>query len=285
MSRDPELLSLGLLGCLVRGAWLVLVLPIVALPSPVGLSVIIGPDIVDASGVPARIQRLIVVALVALALVLAAALVIAAAVEIAAYRRRVGSIPGSGRGLAARLVALQLIVLLPFAAALGPTVARIVEVATQQLIVPGNLSVPFVARVAGGAAGDLAVLAALLLVADAGNALVSRELLAGSSLPGAFLAAGRRLRRRPGRALGTALSGWLATGLAVGGGAVTLAVAWAGVVRVYLSVPIGPAAALGQALSVALTAVAFSALFVGVLLLVAVAGAFRSWSWTSYALT
>jgi hypothetical protein len=225
--RDRRAWAVALLGWLARGGLLIVLLPLLALPSPVGFSIIIGPDIVDATGVPARIQHLLVAgALVCLALVVLA-LATAAWAERAAFRGRVagsrsvqlGSSTGPPSGLSG-LIAISVLSLIPVGIALVVAADQVVTATINQLIFPGQLDVPLVVRVVQGAWSGVILLAAAVVLADAINASVSRRYLdprlRARSMPGArvlaaVLSAAAWAIRHPIRLVATVVAAWVVT--------------------------------------------------------------------------
>ena len=113
--RTPALWSVGLVGFLARGGYLLILLPMLALPSPVSLTVLIGPDLVDANGVSARVVALLSLAGALVVVAVAAGLVMAALADVAAFEgilsaAGVAAPPPARRpttGLVAELLALQ----------------------------------------------------------------------------------------------------------------------------------------------------------------------------------
>ncbi|TAM73873.1 MAG: hypothetical protein EPN50_03685 [Chloroflexota bacterium] len=238
---DPGLLATALLGWLVRGGLLVVVVPLLAIPSPVGLSVLVGPDIVDATGISARVRGLLVAGAVLLAAALAVALLASAWAEGQMASRldagtSSGPEPGRRPGRAG-LIGISLVALVPLGLAAAAAAGELIAVGTQELIFPSRLDVPFVLRVLEGARGGVALLIAATVVADLINAVAARRYLRpagptaarpGASAIGALLEVLPWTLRHPLRALGTAAVAW---GLTVAASAVAIAVlgdAWSG---------------------------------------------------------
>ena len=250
--RTPALWTVGLLGFLGRGGLVLMVLPMLALPSPVSLSVLIGPDLVDANGLSSRVAALLVLAGIVGLLFVVTGLVLAVLADIGAFEgllsaAGMASRPTSRRGtarLVLELLALQLLAALPVLIAALPAAVSVVNLTRQEILLPSDQSLPLVVRVAEGAAPALALVAVMTLVSAHLYTVLGRELLARRAglLParsrGAFggLAAGARaLVRRPLRAVASSLLAWVIGLGAAAGAAVAIAAGWTLVQAVYLS--------------------------------------------------
>ncbi len=278
----PSTWPLALATFFLRGGWLLVLAPIVVLPTPVGLANVIAPVLEDIAF--ERRTRDLTVAAATLGLAFLAWLVggglIAAAVEAETTRRiaaddevaaGAGSPPFTGR--AWRIVVVRLVAHLPLAVALGWGAVRLVSVAYRELTVPSEVSVPIGLRIVTGAPDAVVGIILAWLVGESLGALATRRVvLSGEGVPGALRGALRRFLRHPARGLtlSTLSTTVLATVLAVTGLA---------------------AAAMLEALRVALAfedlawpsialLVAFIALFAAGLVLVAVVAAWRSAIWT-----
>lgn len=303
---DPALWLLGAVGFLARGGWLVLMLPIWALPSPVAVTTLLGADVLGTGRVSPQLVALLAAGLAVIATAVVAGAVAAAAVDVAAFEHFVRD-PETlelrhGREarvlsraerirLVLRLVALLGLLLLPAAAALVATALRMVQAAYQEFLLPGSLDVPLALRILGSSSAHVFVLVLCLLGADLLASVVSRQLLAarfglGGRAGGRKRMPGRSLRAalaallaRTTRTAATAMLAWLVTlGLLVPGlGGVLLG--WAAVRSAFL----GPDLLrdLQGAVAAALVAVLFVALWGGALLLAGFASAVRAAVWNA----
>ncbi len=305
----PSLWTLGLLGFLARGGALLVLLPITALPSPVGLSTLLGPDLFDADGLSARGQALLELALAVVAILVILALLLSAASDSAAFGSFAAD-PRSaplrrGRGarrldvptmawLVIELALLRALLLVPAALAVVGAATRVSEVARQEILLPTRLDLPLTVRVAAGSLGPLVLMGALLLLASIVSGRLGRELLLGrfglerrvgwrASLLGAMVIGTWRLVRRPGRFLAAEAIGWTVALPALALALAALAVAWRLVETMYLAG--GPAratplpelvAGVAGALGAALATVAFLAVFGLALAVLGAASALRA---------
>jgi hypothetical protein len=251
--RTPALWTVGLVGFLGRGGLILILLPMLVLPSPVSLSVLIGPDLVDANGLSARVEALLALAGVIGLLFVAAGLVMAVLADVGAFEgllsaAGIATRPSSRRGtglLALELLALQLLATLPVLLAAVPASISVVNVTRQEILLPGDQSLPLVARVAEGAWPALALVAAMTLVSAHLYTVLGRELLARRSgllpapsrrgLAGLVTSGAGALIRRPLQALASSLVAWLLGLAAAAVAAVAIAAGWTLVQNVYLS--------------------------------------------------
>jgi len=282
VGRTPALWSVGLVGFLARGGVVVVLLPMLAVPSPVSLSVLIGPDLVDANGLSARVAALLVLAGGLAALAVAGGLVLAALADIAAFA---GGLSAAGVAtpslatrptvrLVAELLALQLVAAVPLLVALVPTVTAMAGVVRQEILLPSDQTVPLWWRVIEGSWPWPAVVGATALLSTHIYSVVGRELLArrmGLRPPAAPPSGMRRaltiavaLVRRPGRTLSASVATWVLGLLATVLAAALIDAGWALAQMAYLSPP--PAgASLPQAAAVWATAAAATVVLVGLL--------------------
>jgi hypothetical protein len=195
-------------GFLARGGILILALPVLSLPTPVGVTLLVPPLSVTTSGVSSAFVPQLIALGAAILVVVVIALLLGALSDAVSFRMmadrseaaRVRSAtcghpaadtdaarPGAAdpvserggvhAGLLARLVATELFALLPAIAAGLVTVSRLVSVGEQEFLLPTSVDVPYPVRVVQGAAEPVVALAACLLLADVANALISRRVL------------------------------------------------------------------------------------------------------------
>ena len=234
----PRLWAFALLAFLARGGLVALVIPMLVLPSFVGLSNTVGPTSVTAAGPTPRLVALVAAWLgIALASIVAGTLV-AAAAEVALHHATV--MPAAGgttdrrvafpsrwvaavspprdeagspppRGAVRRVAVARLVLLAPVALALAAAVPGWVQVAYRELLLPTDLALPLPFRVIAGAPiSALVVVVAWLLAEVIGGLAARRIALGGSSIAGALGAAAGDVARAPASIL-------LTLALAIGG--------------------------------------------------------------------
>ena len=303
---DPALWLLGAAGFLVRGGWLLLVLPIWSLPSPVAITTLLGADALGTGRLTPQLLGLIAAALAAFGATLVASAAAAAAVEVAAFEhfvcdpetlelrrgREARQLPGGERSrLIVRLVALSGLLLLPAGAALVATALRMIEAVYQEFLLPGSLDVPLALRIVASSLAPLFVLVLCLLGAEVLWSVMSRQLMAARVDPGSSLGAQhdtaygplrgapRTLLRQPLRSAATALLAWLATLCLVLPAVGAVLVGWAAVRSAFLGS--GALRDPQAAAAAGLVSVLFVALWCGALLLAGLASAFRAALWSA----
>jgi hypothetical protein len=287
---DPGAWLLGVAGFVVRGGIVVLLLPILTAPSPVGIALFIGPGIVNTGRLNGAAFVAAFVAVALALLLLAGALVVAAWLEEMAFERlaadpevaaRVGGNGGGSapEGRLGRLVAVQLVALVPILlaglAAAGPIAASV----RHEILLPDDLAEPLVLRAARGALEPLLVLVASIVLAEAISGLLSRRVLVPrGGLPGNPLV----LLRTTLRAIATSALGWLFAAVVMLPAVGAVIVTWGGVRDAWLSAaPFHsgpPAAAAAEATLI------FVAVWLGALLLGGVVSTLRGALWTARAL-
>ncbi len=296
----PAWWLLALAGFLVRGGFIVFILPIVLLPSPLAISNMVSPLVV-----PIALGRIgpdaIAVAVGAFVVVLVWLLVggwfaattdlafireaAAAAVEEGVGSPRHGSPGGTDaaersspaartssagrdRVLVGRLLTARLVAWSPFAVATGIGVARVVAITYSELTRPFEVVTPLVIRVVLGAAPELTVIALAWLLGELVGGLAGRRIVLGGATSGqALRTAAQDVIRRPV----SILLPWLVTTgllLAVLGGTVGAAsIAWSRVIVALSDRPVHPPAiALSLLLFVAiwLAAIVLAGLFAAI---------------------
>lgn len=272
---------LALAGFLVRGGFVVFILPIVVLPSPLAISDLVAPFIV-----PMALGRIgpetVAVGVVAVVSLFGWLLIggsIAAATDLGLVREAAAAAADEGvasqppdapatidgerrdRVLVATILAARLLAWLPFAAALAIGLVRIVAVTYVELTRPGDVDSPLALRVALGAAGELAVIAVAWLLGELVGGLASRRIvLDGAPAGRALLAAGRDVVRRPG----STLLPWLVTTALLftilGGTVGAASVAWSRILVALSDQPTDPT-------TVAISLLTFVAIWLAALVL------------------
>ena len=287
----PASWPLALGAFLLRGGLLLVVLPIIVLPSPVSLGNLLGPALtrVVLSGIP--VELAIAVGVFALAVVgwvvvggLVAAVLEAEGARLVAHHDDGAVFDGDGRDdggrddhvsgrMAMRVLAARLITHVPTGIALVWGSARLVNVAYRELTSPSDVVSPIVLRVLREAPEVIVAVGALWAFGEIVGGLAARRIvLTGDDVRRGLRAGTLAAIRRPLMALA---GFWVpAAGLALVllPSAVAASVAWAAV-RVAMSSSAGP---VGPTFAVML----FVALWMVGLLLVAVTTAWRAAVWS-----
>lgn len=294
---EPRLWLLGTAGFVLRGGWLLLGLPIWAIPSPVGLSTLLGPDAFTAAGpgtdLVAKVfaGTLLIIGLVGLSALGAAWVELRAFErfvrdpETAALRggRRAGQPAGGRARLVLELLGIEATAFLPAAFAIVAALAAMAGAIRDEYLFPTSYEVPLLARVAIGNAPLLLIAASLLLAGDLAAASTSRGLLAarfGLAERGGTLDATLRLvASRPGWLVRSAVAAWAATLVLVLPALAAVLIAWGGVRPHFLAPP--PPSELGLVAGWAVVTVLFIALWLASILLGGLASAFRAALWSA----
>ena len=278
----PSTWPLGLATFLLRGGFLLVLAPIVVLPSAVGLGNVLAPllETVVFRGVTPAIVMLLVTVVVALVVWLVGGGLLAAAVETELVRSVAAdeqAWPSSGAPLversALRVLTVRLIAMVPLLLALVFGAVRIVAVAYRELTVPSNVGVPLALRVIASAPDAVSIVIGTWLAGETVGGLAARRvILAGDRVVGALRAAVVRLVQHPLRCAALAVVPAVPLTL------VLVLVALAGsstweALRAAL-------AAGSEPLVVVVLVLALVALFGGGLLLIGVASAWRAAIWT-----
>jgi hypothetical protein len=204
----PRWIAMSLAAFLVRGGVLLVLLPMVALPSIAGLAASFGQVLVGfVFGEPSAAALALAAALVlALAAWLAASANIGAwldtalAAEAAGDEDLLSARPAIERPAAHRAAAARLPAHLPTAVAIAFAASRIIDVGYAEFLQPGDPATPILLRVAGRAPEAVAALAITALVGEAAGGIAVRLLMTGSTVPGAVARGFARLVRPSGLA-------------------------------------------------------------------------------------
>jgi hypothetical protein len=273
----PSTWALALLGFLVRGGWLVIVAPIVVVPTPVGLANAIAPLLEDVAfgrrttelaALAGGVIALLVVWLIGGGLI--AAVVEADGVRRVAEEEGILSRHGSS---ASRIVAARSIAGAPLALGAAWAALRTISVAYRELTVPSDVTTPLAWRIVAGAPDAVAILFLSWLFAEILGALAARRIvLRGDRVRTALRAGVIRLLRDPARSitLGLASSAGLMVVLATTG--LAAGATWNALGAALSMGDISPATTLLLLL--------FVALFGGGLVLLGLVCAWRSAIWT-----
>lgn len=277
---------LALATFLLRGGFLLVLAPIVVLPSAVSLGNVLTPVLSTLvfQGITPPIAFTLVVASLGVLVWLVGGGLVAAAAESEQVRQvasddetwAVGTAPAGpirAAGPAWRVLAVRLIAHLPLALAATWATIRIVTVTYRELTVPSDVAVALVIRVAVGAVDAVAIaLVAWLLGEIVGAIAARRVILLGEGIPAALRGGIVRLVRYPWRCL--VIGGMPIVPLAVLLGVVGFAgSATLDALRATLSFG-------GGWLVTVLLLMTLVALFTGGLLVIGVASAWRTAVWT-----
>ncbi len=269
--------AVALAAFLVRGGILVLAVPILILPTPIGVASFIGADAVTAAGPTDRFLVMAAAAGLALAAAVGAGFVVGAVADrvvlrawafdrpVAAPSFAEGRRSGAAAGVA-RVIAVRVVASIPLVVACAWAIPRIATAGYRELTLPDDLATPFPLRVLAAAPEAAVAIVAGLLVTEliAGLATV-HVVVDGSSVPRSLGRVAPDLVRRPLPVLGAFLLG--VTGLVVLTG-IPLAVsalAWGAARRALTA---------GDAVFALLAVVALSATWIASL---AAAGAVGAW--------
>jgi hypothetical protein len=248
--RRPVLAAVGLLGFLARGGLVAFLLPIVALPTAIGIANFIGGTALTGSGASDGLIRLIVavVALVVGSLAVGAVLGAIADVLLAreaiaaatAFRDGLVTEPGRARAMAAavaathvtpwlvgRLLVVRAFALLPVGLAIAWAATRLVAAGYHQLILPDDLTLPLAVRILLEALDAAVVVLVVWLVAEWVGGAAARQVIVGRRSTGAaFAVAVAGIVRRPLTSLATYGLGVVGLAVAAGPALLVAAVLW-----------------------------------------------------------
>ncbi len=211
-ARRPRLWIYALVAFLARGGVVVLALPIVVLPTFIGLANVVGPASLTPGGPSPRLVALVVAGTAAVAILVLVGTIVAAAAETALHRATVAPDPDGGpsghaepapgdRGASfmalapredvgravARVVVLRLVLLVPVAAVAAAGIPAWIATAYHELTLPSDVAAPLLLRVlAGTPAASLAVLVGWLAAEIVGGFATRRAVLLGASVPRAL---------------------------------------------------------------------------------------------------
>jgi hypothetical protein len=277
--EQPMWWVLGLASFLIRGGLLLLLLPIVALPTPAGLQNALADELGGfIFGSPsARFIAFVITAIMATTAWLIFGGLLAAWTDVAlvaavAGSWRLGIEVRGGTWLAWRVLAIRLVSMAPLAIALSWGIGQIVEAAYAEYLHPGDLAVPVVARVASRVPEVIALVLVAWLAGEAGGGLAIRYLVLNRMRTSVALLRGwLNLVLRPST-LATLLLTVVAMVAATAGTAVVAGGAWD---RLR-----GLLAERAEPLQIAVALVALAAAWLTGLLIVAMVMGWRSAAWT-----
>ncbi len=272
---------LALVGFLIRGGWLIVLAPIVVLPTAVGAANVIAPLLEDlAFGRRTGEVLQLGAGLFALSVVLlVGGGVLAAATEVEAVRRIAEVIAPESqpspprRNVAWRVLTVRLLALVPLVLALGWAAIRLVGVGYRELTAPTDVATPAAWRIVGGAPDVVFVVIATWLFAETVGAMAARRaILFADSIRAALGWGVGRLLHRPVRPLAFAVTSGLVLLAVLGTTGFATSVTWGGLRGALVGGD--PSLATWTAL------VLFVGMFAGSLVLIGLTAAWRTAIWT-----
>lgn len=280
----PAVWAITLAGFLLRGGIVVIVLPILVLPSAVGLANAFGPMLTTLvlGGPSPQIVVLLAAVVGAAFLWLLGGGWLAAALEAEAIRRiaveealeRDGGTPAPRvRAAAGQILAARLVAGLPLAVAAAAGSLRLVELTYRELTLPSAIGAPLVVRVIRGAPDALFWIVVTWLLMEVWGAIAARRIVLRGDAAGAALRhAVVQLLRRPLSTVALAILPLATLLVVLVPSAVALSVTWQAI-RAQL-------ADAAEPLLVAASVTTFVALWGGMLVLLGLVTAWRSAAWT-----
>lgn len=272
----PALWIVALCGFLARGGIVVLVLPMIPLPSTVGMATFVGPTSVTAAGLtPDSVARIGLLAAAVVAWILVGNVVgaltdrtIVAAVVPASRATE----PATARSVFS-IVAVRLVALLPFIAVVAVTARSVGELVYQELILPSDITSPIVLRVVQGARLQAGAIVLAWVVGEVlGGIAVRLAILEGRSFGRAIGGALVHVVRHPLPTVAGSLAGLAVLLVATVPVLMAIAVAWSGL-GAAVSGPLDGSAVAGSTIVVVFAWAAAG-------LLAAIAAAWRGALWT-----
>jgi hypothetical protein len=281
----PRMWALALATFLLRGGFLLVLAPIVVLPSAVAVSNILTPllSTVVFHGFGSIALPLVIVALGAFLWLFGGGLLAAAAESEQVRAIAADDAAWSGgrppreltpaEHAAWRVLAVRLLAHLPLLLALSWGAIRIVTVAYRELTVPSDVSVAIVLRVARGAPDALAVVLGAWLLGETVGAIAARRvILFGERVPRALGRAAITLLRRPLRCVVLTVVPLLVLLVVLLGIGLAGSATW-NALRAVLSFG-------NDRLAILVLLMALVGLFAGGLVLIGVISAWRATGWT-----
>lgn len=284
----PSTWVLALVGFLLRGGIILVVAPIVVIPSAVGLANAITPTVTTIAfrGIDGEVVVLITGTLLGLTAWLVLGGLAAAATEaegvriVAADEDVAGPVPPAESGtprprwVAMRILVVRLIAALPLALALANGSVQVVAIAYRELTVPSEVAVPIALRVVRSAPDALGLIVLAWSASEVVGAIAARRIvLSGAGAGAALLGALGQVARHPVRTTVAFVAPTLLLIAVLVPSAAAAAVAWDATRATLAGAGASP---VEGALFVGLLA----ALFVGGLALAGMAAAWRAAVWT-----
>ena len=209
----PSTWLFGLVGFLVRGGWLIVLAPIVVLPTAVGLANVVAPLVEDIA-FGRRTDEVITAELITAAAVIAWLIgggLLAAATEVEGVRQTVVGLDQAAQRDPLphpvwRVLAVRSVTLIPLVIALAWSVFRLITVGYRELTVPSDVTTPIAVRILIGAPDAVvAMLLAWVFAEIVGGVAVRRIVLEGAGVRTSVARSLRGLGRGGGAQVGLAL--------------------------------------------------------------------------------
>lgn len=279
---EPQLWLLGALSFILRGGLVVLMLPIIVLPTQVEVRLMLGANLGSSGFAPGFWIGLGVATIISTGLVMVV-LYALARLEIAAFTRlarnpdlevEISANPGSRLRDLFVVQSLTLIALLlaavPLAGALG-------QVTYDEIVRPTSVA-PLYDRVLAQVMLPLALLIVALPIVDSVSAAVTRRLLIGRSVGSAVSGSIGAVVRRPVRFAMTAVVAWLALAAVVVAVNIALTICWHATRAAFLRTT--SIADMLTSVAPLLVAVLLAGVFVSGVAVCGYVAAFRNALWT-----
>ncbi len=281
----PRWWAIALAGFLVRGGIVLLVLPIVILPTPSGLANVFGPAVTGLALGGAGVDLLALIALVCVAAT--AALLVggwlgawleAALVREVVAAEELGDVPARIEGVAARGLVARLVAHVPLVVAIAAGIPALVDAGYAELILPEELATPLAVRILARVPATIGLIVAAWAIGEVIGGLAVRGIVAGRTTPRALVAALAAVGRRPLGALAVLVSTHAFLLVVLVPGLLAAGTAWDRV-RILLTDGLAtPAETIGLAAAL----LVFVALWLGGFVLAGLATAVRAVAWTAW---
>lgn len=278
----PATWPLALLGFLVRGGFVLVLAPIIVLPTAIGVANLVAPILTSAllSGLTPTVLLLVLVVGAAGMLWLLGGGLLAAAVEAEATRLVVadgddqaGPAAAPAGGGAWAILSVRLAAQLPLIVAVAWGATRVVAAIYREFTVPVDTVTPLILRVLRAVPDAIAVILVAWLVAEIVGAIAARRVIqAGDSPPRALRWSLGHVVRHPVRTLIQALVPLVALVLVMVPSAAAAGASWTAI-RVTLEDGLPPLLTLGAVLLLVVV-------WVGQLVLIGLIAAWRGAIWT-----
>ena len=276
----PSTWLLGLVGFLVRGGWLIVLAPIVVLPTAVGLANVVAPLVEDIA-FGRRTDEVITAGLIASIVVLVWLIgggLLAAAAEVEGVSQTLAVLGDHPRRSPLphpvwRVFAVRSLTLIPLVVALAWSGFRLISVGYRELTVPSDVATPIAYRILAGAPDTvIAMLLTWLFAEIVGGLAVRRVVIDGAGVRDAIRRSLRDLRHHVMPSTALAVLSALVLLAAIGVTGLATGTTWDGL-RAALAdgdISLGPVALL----------VLFVGLFAAGLVILGLTTAWRSAIWT-----
>ena len=275
----PSAWVVALAGFLARGGVILVVAPIVVVPSLSGLVTAFGPLVnrLVLGGFDPEIVVTALIVIVAIAVAIVLLLLIGGTVDgwmIGHAAADLGvEVPSGARPTAARLAAARLIAHAPLVVAFIMLLGPVVTVTYDELLVPGDLGTPVFLRIAASIPVPIAIVVIAAVLCDALGALAVRAIaLGGASVAGSIPRGLSTIVRRPIDVAIALVASLVVLVVLVAPALIAAGVAFDGLGRLLADDAGAP--------TIVAAVVLLVGSWLGGLLLAGIAGAWRSYAWT-----